>query len=99
MIGRATQDWIDYAEENYRVALREFRHIKYPAYMTVCFNAQQCIEKYLKAFLVQHQVALPRIHELGEICRLCSMVEPSFALIAPIVVNLNRYAVEMRYPG
>lgn len=99
MISKAAQDWIDFAEENYRVALRENRHVKYPAHNTVCFNAQQCVEKYLKAFLVQHQIAFPFKHELGILCNLCAQQDPTFRLITPIVVNLNRYAVEARYPG
>lgn len=99
MITQATQDWIDFAEENYRVALRENRHIKYPAHNTVCFNAQQCVEKYLKAYLVQHQISFPFKHELGTLCQLCATQEPAFHLLSPIAVNLNRYAVEARYPG
>jgi HEPN domain-containing protein len=84
MIKKATQEWIDYAEENFRVALRENRHVKYPAHMTVCFNAQQCVEKYLKAFLMQHEIRIPRTHELGEVCRQCATVDSSLRSLPPL---------------
>ena len=31
---------------------------------TVCFHAQQCAEKYLKAFLVQKSISFPKTHDL-----------------------------------
>ncbi len=74
MNGEKVEDWIAKAEENYIVALREYRHVKRPAYYTVCFNAQQCIEKYLKAFLVKHKRDFRKTHELGELCYRCVQI-------------------------
>ena len=34
---------------------------------TVCFHAQQCAEKYLKAPLVSRQIDPPKIHDLTEL--------------------------------
>ena len=31
---------------------------------TVCFRAQQCAEKYLKALLISNRVAAPKTHDL-----------------------------------
>jgi len=39
MNGERVEDWVAKAEENYIVALREYQHVKRPAYYTVCFNA------------------------------------------------------------
>ena len=47
----ATQEWIEKAEGDYRTALRERRVRRRPNHDAVCFHAQQCIEKYLKALL------------------------------------------------
>ena len=44
-----TKEWVDKAEEDWSTALREVRVRKNPSYDSVCFHAQQCAEKYLKA--------------------------------------------------
>ncbi len=36
---------------------------------TVCFHAQQCAEKYLKALLVMHLVHFPKVHDLEELVK------------------------------
>ncbi|GIK39198.1 MAG: hypothetical protein BroJett011_30310 [Chloroflexota bacterium] len=44
-----TQEWIDKAEGDWKVARREIR-TKSPVWNVVCFLAEQCAEKYLKGF-------------------------------------------------
>jgi HEPN domain-containing protein len=46
-----TLEWVDKAEGDYATALRELRARKQPNYDAACFHAQQCVEKYLKAYL------------------------------------------------
>ena len=57
-------EWIEKAEGDYRTAEREMRVRKAPNYDAVCFHAQQCAEKYLKAFLAHHQLPFRLIHDL-----------------------------------
>ena len=45
-----TTEWIDKAEGDWTVAHREMRTAN-PVWNVVTFLAQQCAEKYLKAFL------------------------------------------------
>lgn len=45
-------DWVAKAEADYHSALREYRARKHPNYDSAGFHAQQCVEKYLKAFLI-----------------------------------------------
>ena len=50
------EEWLERAEEDYyqaRVALRKRKHL---AYNSACFHAQQCAEKYVKAFLVRRGI-------------------------------------------
>lgn len=47
------KEWIQKAEGDYTTALREYRAINSPNYDAAGFHAQQCIEKYLKASLIQ----------------------------------------------
>lgn len=60
------QQWLSRAEEDLRVAEHIF-NANVPYRFSVAFHAQQAAEKYLKAFLVHHQIKFPKIHDLGKI--------------------------------
>lgn len=92
-------EWLEKAEEDYQLALVALRQKKHPVYSGACFHAQQCAEKYLKAFLVRNHVRFAKIHELGELCQSCIGVDETFSLIADTALSLNPYAIEVRYPG
>ncbi len=49
-MGDVVHEWIEKAEEDFRVALSLRRLRRHPAHNSVCFHSQQCIEKYLKAY-------------------------------------------------
>lgn len=49
----AVREWIEKAEADFISAGREYRARKQPNFDAACFFAQQCVEKYLKARLVQ----------------------------------------------
>lgn len=72
---------------------------RFPNYDAACFHAQQMAEKYLKAYLQEKNVAVPRTHDLVELLALCQPVEPVFALIESELKSLNGYAISVRYPG
>ena len=93
------KEWVDKAEEYYEVVITLIRKRKRPTPSAVCFHCQQCAEKYLKAFLVRHQVAFPKIHDLRELRRLSVVVDPTIDLITDLLIRLAPYAVEFRYPG
>lgn len=38
---------------------------------TVCFHAQQCVEKYLKVLLVLNGIEFARTHQISVLLRLC----------------------------
>lgn len=50
----ATAEWVSKAEGDFLTAGRELRARKSPNYDAVCFHAQQCAEKYLKAVLQEN---------------------------------------------
>ena len=65
---------------------------------TVCFHAQQCVEKYLKAYLAFRKVDFPKIHEVEKlISMLPPEARPSLAIEEQAL--LTQYAVRPRYPG
>ena len=59
-----TKEWIDRAEQDFRVAKRESRVTEDPSYNVICFHAQQCVEKYLKAFLQEQEKEIIKTHDL-----------------------------------
>ena len=92
-------EWIDKAEGDYNTARRELSVRKKPNYDAVCFHSQQCVGKYLKAFLVFCEIEPPRIHNLIELLKLCSAKDGSFEFIHPTLDALMTYAIDIRYPG
>lgn len=94
-----TAEWIAKAEGDYATTARELRARLSPNYDAVCFHAQQAAEKYLKAFLQEHEVDFPKTHNLIELLELCLPVDPTFELQRDLLVQLDRYAVRYRYPG
>jgi HEPN domain-containing protein len=65
---------------------------------TVCFHAQQCVEKYLKAILVMRQIEFAKIHDL----RILIKLVPSSLRVDLAVEEqdwLSKFAVVTRYPG
>jgi len=47
---KITEEWITKAEKDYLVAIRELRTTPIVG-DAVCFHAQPCVEKYMKAIL------------------------------------------------
>lgn len=93
------EEWIQKAEIDYNYALVGLRQKKLILFDGVCNHAQQCAEKYLKAFLTHHNVEFRRIHDLEELNRECIKVDPTFKLIDDALDVLKPYAVAIRYPG
>ena len=57
-----TIEWIHKAEGDWDAVLREYRARKRPNYDATCFHAQQIAEKYLKAYLQEYNLSIPRSH-------------------------------------
>ncbi|MBU0637663.1 MAG: HEPN domain-containing protein [Planctomycetes bacterium] len=72
---------------------------KAPNYDGVCFHAQQCAEKYLKALLQENGQRFAKIHDLSALLKQLTRVSPALVLLDSAAKALNDYAVEFRYPG
>ncbi|MBI3010755.1 MAG: HEPN domain-containing protein [Candidatus Omnitrophica bacterium] len=94
-----SKPWIKKAEEDYEAArtLARKRRVNLPN--VVCFHAQQCAEKYLKALLVSRRVYFPKTHDLLELLSLAVLHDSALELLRPSLASLNPYAVLFRYPG
>ena len=96
---RLSNEWIYKAEEDFESAMHLVKKRINAVPDSVCFHAQQCIEKHLKAFLVRNDVEPPGIHDLQRLKALCVKIDKDFNLISEQLDILNAYAVNFRYPG
>jgi HEPN domain-containing protein len=94
-----TQEWVNKAEGDFATAQRELQVQQLANYDAVCFHAQQCIEKYLKACLQEENIPFTKTHDLSALLDLFLPIQPGWASLRPILDALTTYAVEFRYPG
>ena len=92
-------EWVEKAEGDFNTALREYRARKNPNFDAVCFHAQQCIEKYLKAFLQKNKIYFPKTHDLKILLDKSISIQPLWGSFNKSLILLSTYAVEIRYPG
>jgi HEPN domain-containing protein len=95
---RIVRQWVAKADNDLRNAEHTLLLGEDCPFDTVCFHAQQCAEKYLKAMLISRSQDPPHAHDLRLLVgRLPSEIAAHFDLDRLLV--LNRYSVEARYPG
>lgn len=92
-------EWVDKAEGDWNTLSREWRARKNPNYDVVCFLAQQCVEKYLKARLQVAGIDFERTHKLVRLLDGVLPVEPLWMWMRDSLAVLSEYAVVFRYPG
>lgn len=93
------EEWRKKAAADYLTATREFAVLENPNYDGVCFHAQQCVEKIMKAFLIQCGVLPPKVHDLSYISRLIAEIRPDWSWPEEDLRFLTRAAIDFRYPG
>jgi HEPN domain-containing protein len=94
-----THEWVNKAEGDFATAERELRAADNPNYDAVCFHAQQCAEKYLKARLQEADVAFGKTHDRIALLDLALKVESSWEILRADLQSLTLFAVAYRYPG
>jgi len=95
---KITQEWIKKAEGDWKVATREFNYDE-PVYDIVCFHAHQCVEKYMKAILIENEIRFEKIHDLEILLNQCKEILPELLIQKEALIWLTQYSVRVRYPG
>lgn len=95
---RVAAEWAAKAEEDLTAAAHSLKLGRGCPAAIVCFHAQQCVEKYLKAMLTCEGIAFPKTHEIEDLVgRLPRQARPDLTLEEQAL--LTEYAVGPRYPG
>jgi HEPN domain-containing protein len=64
---------------------------------TICFHAQQSVEKFLKTYLVANSVDYPKTHDVDFLLKECIKINNT-AFIGIDLGNLSEFGVLVRYP-
>jgi HEPN domain-containing protein len=91
---KETEEWIKIAEEDLQSAEYLFEK---SLHRMVCYHAQQSVEKILKALLVEHEIDIPRIHNLLDLNNAAKKLGYSAPLQDEDAVFLNSI-YRARYP-
>jgi len=97
-VATVVREWVEKAENDLENAIRVIRSGEGCPADTVCFHAQQCVEKYLKALLVWRGIPVPKTHSIRDLLTLIP------ATLRPRIEQgeqdrLTEYATVTRYPG
>ena len=83
--------WLTFAEEDLKTAKLTFNE---KIYNQTCFHAQQCVEKLLKAYIIQDDKTPPKSHRLAD---LLSQIDNSFFnSIKMDILPLDRFYIPTR---
>ena len=93
-----TLEWIEKAEEDYNSA-KWLQQSPNPVHNSICFHVQQCIEKYLKAWLQEANISFSKTHDLQELLDLIVSTVSAWQTWKPGFKIISTYAVDSRYPG
>ena len=93
-----THEWVEKAEGDHRVASAQWQSDD-PVWDAICFHAEQCAEKYLKAWLVEHEIEFPKTHDLEALAKLCLSSLGEVEQLRDGLRFLTSFAIEIRYPG
>jgi HEPN domain-containing protein len=92
-------EWSTKAEADFATMQRESRVRKNPNYDAVCFHAQQCAEKYIKARLREDDISFGKVHDLVALLEQVVTIEPGWEKFREDLAYLSDFAVSFRYPG
>lgn len=93
-----TREWVRKAENDFQTAEHLCAGGENYIFGTV-FHAQQAAEKYLKSFLVWHQIEFQKTHDMEKLLNLATAAHPKICEVLRDVPELTPYGVEYRYPG
>jgi HEPN domain-containing protein len=93
------KEWAAKAEADFSTATRELQAAESPNFDAVCFHAQQCVEKLMKALLIYLGIVPPRTHDLTELDRLLAPACAQWSWPVQELRFLTRASVDFRYPG
>lgn len=97
--GEVVHEWVEKAEGDFMTAEVIARQRKKFSAFSLCWSCEQCVEKYLKAFLTRHRVNFKREHKLDNLLEQCIEVDQDFRMLQSYLDAVGVCTPRTRYPG
>ena len=97
-VAQKVRQWMAFAEEDLLLARHGLGLAERAPLRLIAYHAQQCAEKYLKAFPVWRQVDFPYTHNIALLLELVAM-QANWADSLMAAATLTPFAITARYPG
>jgi len=68
-------------------------------YEIICYHCSQAAEKYLKGYLVFHDIVPEKTHDLLKLNKMCANIDTNFQDLYDECKFLNTFATDIRYPN
>ncbi len=96
-INPLTQERVQNAEDDWDTMLTLVHQAPRPLRDQICFHAQQCVEKYLKAWLQEANLRVPRTHDLNRLLNQIVPSQPEWRAWQTDFAQFEKHAVDVRY--
>lgn len=94
-------EWLEKADSDFRYAKMSFENFD-DFYAQICVLCHDAAEKYLKAYLIYHNLKPEKIHDLVTLHKQCIKVSENDTTSARIEEEcrlLNQYYIPLKYPS
>ena len=92
------RQWLIFADEDLTLAKHGLTLTTGIPFRLIAYHAQQCVEKYLKAYLVFRGIDFPYTHNISHLLELCAE-SADWADDIQDAEELSPFAITTRYPG
>lgn len=92
------QQWFTYGDEDLRLAKHGLTLASDTPYRLIAYHAQQCAEKFFKAYLIYYRIDFPYTHNIAQLLELCPD-KHEWGTSLQDAEELTPFAITTRYPG
>jgi len=93
-----TRNWLAKADKDLGTAGFALNSVDGPLPVTTAMHCQLSAEKYLKAYLHEHNIAFSSRRTLTSLLEDCIAVDESFEALHEAIGQLEGYSIAARYP-
>lgn len=90
-------EWLYKADQDFGLALLTLQDTNRSFYDQICTSFHQAVEKYLKAYIVAHELSFRKLHDLEKLLRTCITHDATISSLEEACRFLNPFYVELRY--